>query len=60
MAHHLLYLALAISSAEAAIRSFREGNWRDAVHQAIAATIYACLAFVSSLQAMGVSDIPSP
>ena len=55
--HPTLYLILSISYAEAAVRSAREGNWHDAVHQAIAAVIYACLAVLTAAPAFLMTAI---
>jgi hypothetical protein len=48
---HILYLALAVTYGNAAVKSFREHRWNDAIHQTIAAAVYACLAGLSLLPA---------
>jgi hypothetical protein len=53
---HILYLALALTYGNAAVRSFREHNWYDAIHQTIAALIYACLAGLSLLPVAFLTD----
>jgi hypothetical protein len=49
--HPTLYFALALTYADAAIRSFRARSWSRAIREAITALIYACLAILSLLPA---------
>jgi hypothetical protein len=55
---HMLYFLLAISYAESAVCSAREGNWHDAVHQALVAMIYAFLTILTFAPAALITAMP--